>query len=203
MSSPRANLRGPTSGENDFATFPTSSCAVVGPDLMAAALRAIDSILEEEDVENSDRGMLRCDTVSLVAGTGLRFPPPTSGHTPPETDEGNYLRSWFLSNLAHPFPSRAERERMASMTDSTPRNVEASFTNWRRRSGWSTIRRRWGGQSKTGMRSLLKLFEAGVLEPEVSDAITEMQSYFASDTARPCIEEVSVVAGQQRFSHSS
>lgn len=172
---------------------PMSTCVVVDPDLMDAALRAIDAILEEEDSDNSDRK----DTLDLELTLGSTVQSrvresKTLNELPACRDAGtDYLRAWFLSNLAHPFPSRIERQKMAATLNTSPRNVESSFTNWRRRSGWSTIRSRWGGQSRTGMRSLIHRYEAGTLDREVSDAIFNMRSYFASATARSCIEEVS------------
>ncbi|EKC98308.1 sexual development regulator [Trichosporon asahii var. asahii CBS 8904] len=164
---------------------PRANHVVVDPDLMADALRAIDAILEEEDVAIS-RVLLPTSPTSANDDDDRSF-----HQTRREAAGVHYLRSWFLSNLAHPFPSRAERQKMASIASTTPRNVESSFTNWRRRSGWSAVRRKWGGQSRTGMRLLIQRYEARSLEPEASDAISKMRSYFANDKARSCIEEVS------------
>lgn len=178
---------------------------VVDSDLVTFALRAIDEILDEKEDHTACRecayGLCintqtqQCSKLISYAADPTRessfaFNSDAESGSASLSASGDYLRSWFLSNLAHPFPTRRERQKMAAITRTSVRSIESKFTNWRRRSGWSSVRDQWGGQNKAGMWTLLQRYNAGTLEPEAFDAVTHMRSYFARGLARSCIEEV-------------
>ncbi|GMK53646.1 hypothetical protein CspeluHIS016_0102320 [Cutaneotrichosporon spelunceum] len=78
-----------------------------------------------------------------------------------DDDAPRHLKTWFVTNLANPYPSQSLRRHFAAKLGVPVRNVDTQFTNWRRRTGWSHIKKAWGGDTKEGMSALLAQYASG------------------------------------------
>ncbi|KLT39883.1 hypothetical protein CC85DRAFT_175080 [Cutaneotrichosporon oleaginosum] len=114
-----------------------------------------------------------------------------SNKTDDSRDATRHLRAWFKNNLDHPYPSLSLRQRFASELGVPVRNINAQFTNWRRRTGWSHIRKAWAGNSHQGMVLLLSRYASGEeARPDVRAAIRRMAEYLEEDPARQWIGSI-------------
>jgi hypothetical protein len=116
------------------------------------------------------------------------------GESDPTDDDDplRRLKAWFIANLACPYPSLSQRQRFASDLGVPVRNINGQFTNWRRRTGWSRIKKEWAGNTHEGMSTLLSRYTAGTeSRPDVRAAIRRMTQYLEDDTAGQWINTVS------------
>lgn len=115
----------------------------------------------------------------------------TVAHEGKEADS-RPLQAWFMANLAHPYPPLSVKRRFASELGISLRNIDTQFTNWRRRSGWSAIKRRWADGSDKAMANLMARYTSGdETRTEVRAAIQRMAEYLEEDTAGQWIANVS------------
>jgi hypothetical protein len=115
------------------------------------------------------------------------------GESDPTDDDDplRRLKAWFIANLACPYPSLSQRQRFASDLGVPVRNINGQFTNWRRRTGWSRIKKEWAGNTHEGMSTLLSRYTAGTeSRPDVRAAIRRMTQYLEDDTAGQWINTI-------------
>lgn len=147
------------------------------------SLIRIQAILEEEDDRTCKSTALRqADTIVDLAEIVSEHPP----------DRNSFdLRGWFLRHLAHPYPSAEEKAMLAESMGTTMRAIDSHLTNWRRRAGWSEIKRKWGGNCKDGMIALVTAYNSGEEQrPDVRAAIKSMRGYFEDCKVGDWVQEV-------------
>ncbi|BEJ13851.1 hypothetical protein CspHIS471_0310250 [Cutaneotrichosporon sp. HIS471] len=108
-----------------------------------------------------------------------------------DDDEPRHLKAWFMTNLAHPYPSLSLRRHFAAKLGVPIRNIDTQFTNWRRRTGWSHVKKAWAGNTREGMSALLSRYESGEeFRPEVCAAISRMTRYLEEDIAGSWVAKI-------------
>lgn len=102
------------------------------------------------------------------------------------------LRTWFLSHLADPFPALPDKRIWARNLGTTTRNIDSHMTNWRRRAGWTAIKKKWTDGTKDGMRTLVNsYFSKEETRPDVRSAIKKMCDYLDDSQVGDWMTEVS------------
>ncbi|KAK8858388.1 hypothetical protein IAR55_002615 [Kwoniella newhampshirensis] len=97
----------------------------------------------------------------------------------PQSDkELNPLRRWMFDHLAHPFPTRAEKEQFATDLGSTFKKVDNNFTNFRLRSGWNDLVKNYCNKDKSRVPRLLARVENGQeTRQEVLDQVEKIRDF--------------------------
>ncbi|WVQ80603.1 hypothetical protein IAT38_002708 [Cryptococcus sp. DSM 104549] len=110
------------------------------------------------------------------------LPSGTSGisrATPSKAEPDHTLvRLWFLQNLSYPYPTNAQKDKLASAAGIARSKVDSDLTNYRRRAGWTAILNEWCSGDRDAMRRLIDKVEAGKEKrQEVLDAVQGCKDY--------------------------
>lgn len=104
------------------------------------------------------------------------LPPSSSGPLPSRPQDP--LRLWFLSHLAHPFPTLSEKADLTALTGLSRKAVEEHLTNWRRRSRWTELMNLYAKGEREAMRTLVQRVESGEeTRQDVLDRLEGVRAY--------------------------
>ncbi|ODO01403.1 hypothetical protein I350_06222 [Cryptococcus amylolentus CBS 6273] len=121
-----------------------------------------------------------CHRTSEAPATSFECDPnpvPTSKPPPPSGDH-SVVRLWFLNNLAYPYPSAAQKEKLAIAAGIARNKVDSDLTNFRRRAGWTDILNKWADGNREKMRKLVDRVASGKEKrQEVLKAVEKCQDY--------------------------
>ncbi|TYJ57419.1 hypothetical protein B9479_001959 [Cryptococcus floricola] len=130
--------------------------------------------------DHDPRPKRSCHRTSEPPATSFKCDPnpvPTSKPPPPGGDH-SVVRLWFLNNLAYPYPTASQKEKLAVAAGIARGKVDSDLTNFRRRAGWTDILNKWADGNREKMRKLMDRVASGKEKrQEVLMAVEKCQDY--------------------------
>ncbi|ODN95889.1 hypothetical protein L198_04508 [Cryptococcus wingfieldii CBS 7118] len=104
--------------------------------------------------------------------------PVLTSKPPPPSGDHSVVRLWFLNNLAYPYPTASQKEKLAVAAGIARGKVDSDLTNFRRRAGWTDILNKWADGNREKMRKLMDRVASGKEKrQEVLKAVEKCQDY--------------------------
>lgn len=93
-------------------------------------------------------------------------------------EPSDHIREWFLDHLASPFPTFDEKIELSRLTGIARPKIDSDLTNWRRRTGWTDVRNKYGDGDKEKTKEVIERVLNGEDDREdLVEAVEKMKSY--------------------------
>ncbi|KAH6873965.1 mating-type protein beta 1-domain-containing protein [Coprinopsis sp. MPI-PUGE-AT-0042] len=117
------------------------------------------------DFESTSESVTACVEMDVTRFISEDHPPLSSQDkaTPPAYVE--LALKWLLDNLANPYPTKMKKESIAQESKCNKKDIEAWFTETRKRIGWSALRREFFNNKQADILAAAKCFfnDAGIV----------------------------------------
>jgi hypothetical protein len=124
-----------------------------------------------------------------------------SSNLKPQGPAQDPVRLFFLTHLASPYPTPAEKEKLCKKASITRRKLESDLTNWRRRSDWTDIMNTYCGGDKGAMKRMVGCIERGEeKDGELLERFGRMRAYLEKrdEQAGEWVHQVSLPRPRRR-----